>query len=198
MRQGMQLLAMARWWEARQHGPNDRLGVADVLDRYRVDSGRPDRGVIASVVKRVANEHHFLCSKARDLFELGEPLSLVETLARYVERGRPANADGKVSKLRLKRGFQLPAFTKIGIPTLLGLERRQLPKPRKGDLATPILDSVAPARSIFKSERRERLSQCRQDVSTLDVRQNICIDLSPAAVEPVKLATGRWQQEEPG
>src|ERR1019366_7388790 len=76
--------------------------------------------------------------------QLLDAVGLVDAGLGDVDRRRAAHANGEVGQQWLQDRRDPLALGEIGVPALLGAQRRLLAQHREGDLATAILNRLAP------------------------------------------------------
>ena len=140
------------------------------------------RIIISAREDRVTEEDHLVECDAGLLGKALKAIGLVYPFAGDVDRCRPADIDGKAWQQRLEQGLQFLALGVIGIPRVLGLERRLLTERGECDLAAAILDLLAPDVLVCIARLLDRLGQCFADALAFVAGEQIGIDTRPLAV----------------
>lgn len=113
------------------------------------------------------------------------------------DRCRTAKIDREARQHCAQGRLQCSAFFPIPVPSLLFLQRRRLPQPRKGNLAAAILDPLAPYAFIGEAGIGQRPVEGRADLRLLRIVEQLGIDHAPSPIdEAIELGAGGRHQPE--
>ncbi|PAV67509.1 hypothetical protein WR25_05840 [Diploscapter pachys] len=178
-------------------GGHDGGGFRNVAHPDRVEADLDGGIVISTGEDRIADEQHAVERHAAFGAQALQAVAFVDPCPRHVDRCRTAKIDREARQHCAQGRLQCSAFFPIPVPSLLFLQRRRLPQPRKGNLAAAILDPLAPYAFIGEAGIGQRPVEGRADLRLLRIVEQLGIDHAPSPIdEAIELGAGGRHQPE--
>lgn len=176
----VRLYPILKLGETQDDGLEGSLRLVDMVDLHRINPRRIlDGCVIAPRVQRVAEKEHVPLGNGRQFGQTLHAVGLVDASAGDVDRGGAADADRDVGQEGLQVRLDLATLLLLGVPGLLGVQRRLLAQGREGDLAAAVLDLLAPDLGRREAQPVDGGAQLVDDVGALVVGEEVGVLAGP-------------------
>src|SRR6185312_10274929 len=133
-------------------GLDDSFGLMRISDLDGLRACFFGRIIVPTGEHSVSDEDHLSNRYMKDIPELSDSVGLIDPMLRDIDRGRTAQAHGKLGDERIKDRLDLLSLRKLRIPLLLFVNRSLLAQGGERDLASSVLNNLAP--DFFNREWR--------------------------------------------